>query len=234
MDNLNLYNSVRAVPQDAQKKIGAGRLKGMTDINPMWRIKVLTEHFGVCGFGWYYEVTNKWTETIGQETAAFVDILLYVKDGEWSKPIHGTGGSMLAAKEKNGIYVSDEAFKKATTDAISVACKQLGIGADVYWQSDSTKYTTPAQPQPILSPPATIGLEKALDLATKLREAGVKADDVVKLYKVPTLKDLTETKLANINDHWQEIVSRFAKAPENDMNGFKEIPEGVQAELPFK
>lgn len=148
MGNMDLYNAVRAVPKDAQKTIGAGRLKGMTDISPMWRIKTLTEQFGVCGFGWYYDVDKKWSETINDETAVFVDITLYVRQGgEWSKGIHGTGGSMLAAKERNGVYVSDEAYKKATTDAISVACKQLGIGADVYWQSDSTKYTTPAPNQ---------------------------------------------------------------------------------------
>ena len=35
MDNLEIYNSLRQVPQNAQKPIQAGRLKGMTDINPM-------------------------------------------------------------------------------------------------------------------------------------------------------------------------------------------------------
>lgn len=49
MENLEIYEKVREVPEKAQKKIEAGRLKGMTDINPMWRIKVLTEQFGVCG-----------------------------------------------------------------------------------------------------------------------------------------------------------------------------------------
>ena len=63
MDNLRIYNAVRAVPKEAQKPIGAGRLKGMTDINPMWRIKCLTEQFGVCGFGWYYDITDMWLET---------------------------------------------------------------------------------------------------------------------------------------------------------------------------
>lgn len=29
----------------------------------------------------------------------------------------------------------------ALTDAISVACKALGFGADVYWAKDATKYT---------------------------------------------------------------------------------------------
>lgn len=144
-DNMKLYNAVRAVPEEAQKTIGGGRLKGMTDINPMWRIKTLTEQFGVCGFGWKYEIENQWYEETRtgnvSELTAHVKINLYVKDGEqWSAPIPGIGGSMLIAKEKSGLYVDDECYKKALTDAISVACKALGFGADVYWDKDRTKY----------------------------------------------------------------------------------------------
>lgn len=141
MENLELYNKVREVPQDAKKAISAGRLKGFTDINPMWRIKCLTEQFGPCGIGWYYKTVEKWTETVGDETCAFVMIELYVLyDGKWSQPISGTGGSRLATKERSGVYVSDECYKMATTDALSVACKNLGIGADVYWKEGKTKY----------------------------------------------------------------------------------------------
>ena len=78
MENLELYNKVREVPQDAKKTISAGRIKGFTDINPMWRIKCLTEQFGPCGIGWYYKTVEKWTETVGDETCAFVMIELYV------------------------------------------------------------------------------------------------------------------------------------------------------------
>ena len=73
--------------------------------------------------------------------SAFCNINLYVKNGEdWSKPIQGTGGSSYISKEKNGPYTSDECFKMALTDAISVACKALGFAADVYWDADTTKY----------------------------------------------------------------------------------------------
>lgn len=140
--SLDIYNRVREVPQEAQKPIGGGRLKGMTDINPMWRIKTLTEVFGPAGIGWYYKITEKRLEPgANGEIAAFVDIELYVKHGdEWSAPIVGTGGAMFVAKEKSGPYTSDECYKMALTDAISVACKALGMGADVYWQKDRTKY----------------------------------------------------------------------------------------------
>ena len=143
MNNMDIYDRARQVPEAAQKRIGGGRLKGMTDINPMWRIQMLTELFGPCGFGWYYQITDKHIEEgANGERAAIVDIDLYIKDGsEWSKAIPGTGGSMLISNEKGGAYTSDEAYKMALTDAISVACKALGFGADVYWQAGRTKYS---------------------------------------------------------------------------------------------
>ena len=143
MENLGIYESVRQVPQSAQREIQAGRLKGKTDINPMWRIKALTEQFGPCGIGWKYVITDKRLEQgANNEVSAFVDIDLYIKvDGAWSDAIPGTGGSAFVASERNGLYTSDECFKMALTDAISVACKALGFGADVYWAKDATKYT---------------------------------------------------------------------------------------------
>ena len=142
MENLRIYEKVRNVPLEAQKEIKGGRLKGMTDINPMWRIKILTEQFGPVGFGWKYEIVERWTERGGNdEISAFIRIKLYYKkDGEWGEPIEGIGGSSFVTKEKNGFYTSDECYKMALTDAISVACKAIGIGADVYWDRDKSKY----------------------------------------------------------------------------------------------
>ena len=142
MDNLRYYEQLKTVPENAQKPIKAGRLKGMTDINPMWRIKALTETFGPVGFGWYYKVTDKRIEIQGQESSAFVDIELYYKvNDEWSMPVIGTGGSSFVTVENSGnVYMSDECFKMALTDAISVACKALGVGADIYWNITDSKY----------------------------------------------------------------------------------------------
>lgn len=155
---MAIYAQVAEVPAEAKKEITAGRLKGFTDINPMWRIKRLTEVFGACGIGWYTEIRNKWLETGSNgEITANVEIALYVKhNDEWSKPIVGIGGSTFVAKQREGLYTSDECYKMAYTDAISVACKALGVGANVYYAKDRTKYTTaapapapaPAQPKP--------------------------------------------------------------------------------------
>ena len=143
MEQLWIYNQAREVPAEAQRRIEAGRLKGMTDINPMWRFKKLTELFGPCGIGWKYIIRNQKIETAGNgEIACFVDIDLYYKwEDQWSEAIPGTGGSMFVAQERNGLHTSDECFKMALTDAISVACKALGFGADVYWEKNKTKYS---------------------------------------------------------------------------------------------
>ena len=156
-DNMRIYDAVRAVPEEAKRAITAGRLKGKTDINPMWRIKALTEQFGPCGDGWGYTIDRLWIEEGAKgEKCAFAMISLWYKreDGTRSEPVIGIGGNMLVANEKNGLYTSDECYKMALTDAISVACKALGFGADVYWGADRTKYTPP--PNAPDEPPAEI------------------------------------------------------------------------------
>lgn len=127
-------------------------MKGFTDINPMWRIKTLTEVFGPCGSGWWTNDVKMWTESAGGEVAAFVSLNLYVLiNGEESAPIFGIGGSKLSGKGV-GDGINDEAFKMAYTDALGIACKALGMAADIYFSKDSrdnvTKYTAPATPAP--------------------------------------------------------------------------------------
>lgn len=191
-DNLKIYNAVKKVPKEAQRPITGGRLKGKTEINPMWRIKALTEQFGPCGIGWYYEVVRQWLEPSGSEVAAFVNIQLYIKVGdEWSKPISGVGGAMFVEQQKGGAYVSDECYKMATTDAISVACKQLGIGADVYWEADKTKYTDPAQ-----QPDKTEADQKRLaPVEAELKRIGYSAVSICKTYKVENVYELSDLQI---------------------------------------
>ena len=142
--NLETYEKLRNVPKEAQKQFSNGKFSG-TDINPMWRIKKMTEVFGMCGIGWYVEVVNReMIKADNGEQSAFISVKLYIKDeksGEWSKPIYGEGGNSYEKVTRNGISVSDEAFKMAYTDAISNATKMLGLGADIWFANDKTKYT---------------------------------------------------------------------------------------------
>lgn len=201
MTNLEIYEKVRAVPEEAQKNIRGGRLKGMTDINPMWRIKCLTEQFGPCGIGWYYEITDKWIDTAmaKDEITANVKINLYIKvDNEWSKPIVGVGGSMLVASERNGLYVNDECYKMALTDAISVACKALGMGADIYWGNDNTKYNDKKRDGVEAEPPKPerIWRDKVYDYCLS---NGITHKELARDYKLD--KHTTEERFKEVYEH---------------------------------
>ena len=226
MKNLDLYEKFRKVPEEAKRKIKGGRINGFTDINPMWRIKRLTEEFGPCGSGWYYKPVKEWIEQVGNEYAAFVDIELYVKYGdEWSMPIPGSGGSKLATVEKSGIFVSDECYKMATTDAISVACKQLGIGADVYFESDKTKYN---QSEPESKRKINESEKKLLQGAAE--RTGMNLEQAIKKHGGKSINDITHS----VYMKWMVTLactdSRVPVAPDADTD----IPEDIEQETPFE
>jgi len=134
---------------------------------------------------------------------AFVNVSVYIKQGEsWSDAIPGSGGSMLTAKEKSGLYNSDEAFKMATTDALSVALKFLGVASAIYaGQWDGTKYINSAPPGRIEE--LSLQLEAYLQSGTLTPEA-VKA--------ISSALDRGESRL----DVLQKMVARA-----------KEISEGA-------
>lgn len=169
MTDIERFRSLAQPPPWALKTIGGGRLKGMTDIKPAWRIQAMTEVYGLCGAGWKYEIVKQWTEP-GPENQvfAFVDVLLYIRDGdEWSAPIPGAGGSMLVEKERGGLHANDEAFKMATTDALSSAMKMIGMAADVYaGQWNGSKYAHNAEP-----PPPPLNDKDLADLTTAIQDA---------------------------------------------------------------
>lgn len=221
MENLELYEKVRVVPENAQKTITGGRLKGMTDINPMWRIKKLTEEFGICGVGWVPKIVRTWLDKgENNEVIASVEIELRVKvDGEWGEPIPGIGGSKAVVKETNGIYTDDECYKKAYTDALSVACKALGIGADVYW-NENTKYSSP--------PPATsAGTTQRQAPGTQKKSKWAQVNELLKESSL-TISDVTDwivkkynktIKINNLSDsQFGELMAALEKAVEREGN----------------
>jgi len=186
MTNLTIWDALKTPPATALKPITGGRLVGMTDISPQWRYYAMTEQFGPVGIGWYYKIVNTFvSDGAENEKVASVSVEVFIKDGDkWSQPIPGMGGSKLVANERNGPYTSDEAFKMADTDALSVAFKKLGVGADVYMGNVSTsKYSTPQAKAPAKSskPESTDGKEpvkpeniaKLVSLVEQAQEAGV-------------------------------------------------------------
>ena len=141
------YKKLSRPPIDALKQIGGGNLKNFTDINPQWRYEKMDEVYGPCGTGWKYEIARVWTEIAPDgQVMSFATVNVFTSnEGKWSDPIPGIGGSMIVEKDKNGIHPNDEGFKMAVTDALSVALKMLGMGADIYrgrWDGSKYKETT--------------------------------------------------------------------------------------------
>ena len=186
MENLKIWDQVKQPPEVALKQIKGGRLSGMTDISPQWRYLALTEQFGPCGIGWKYEVVRLWNEpgTDGQ-VFAFAEIKLYIKTGEtWSDSIPGIGGSMLVTKESKGLHSSDEGYKMAVTDALSVATKMLGVAADVYaglWDGSKYKNTDPEK---------TISEDQITNLSALASEVGADHDKFLAFFKVKDMDDM--------------------------------------------
>lgn len=204
-ENMKIFNLVKRVPKEAKKTITGGRLKGMTDIKPMWRIEKLTEMFGPCGIGWKTKILNKEIIDVSNgEKIVTIDIHLFIKqNGEWSEPIEGIGGNKLIAKENNGLYNSDEAFKMAYTDALSVACKSLGMGAEVYW--GDSKYTT----EQTKSPAPQVDLKTKIEGFKKWLETNNVSQDLIQItlekYNVNNIDEMNLEQLTNVTKEIKEV-----------------------------
>jgi len=192
---MEIWNKLKQPPKSALKQINGGRLKGMTDVNPQWRYQAMTETFGPCGQNWKYEIVKLWLEPAGEQVCAFAQINLYVKGSEWSEPIPGIGGSMMVAKEKHGPYVSDEAYKMAVTDALSVAMKMLGMAADIYagrW--DGSKYRDAPPPNQAPNKPNT----DPVTIPNKQTSKQISQKQWNYMKKIATDKELTEAELVDM------------------------------------
>jgi len=217
--NMEVWDKLKQPPDWALKKITGGRLNGKSDISPMWRIQALTEVFGMCGVGWKYELKDKWTQEASGQIMLFVEIALFVKDGEqWSDAILGFGGDFLIEKESSGLHANDEAMKMAVTDALGNAMKNLGVAAVVFsGGTDGTKYNRPATTQsqsnkPPVAPPVEskepTGISQqakmmfALSTKAGMTSAGLKTY-IKETYQKESSKDLTTQELSRIIDYLQ-------------------------------
>ena len=216
--NMRFYGKVQDTPKEAQKPFNNGRFSG-TDINPMWRIKKLTEVFGPAGFGW-------WTQNVKynfvdaeqtKETAVFCELELVVVDpktNEASHPIYGVGGNTFVAQRKAGPQSSDEAMKMAYTDALSIACKALGFSHDIYFQADRTKYTSAeAEPSSEDLKAMTDKIQKGIGMVTKdmsKEEVDKFTQDVV-VKQIGSVNYLACKDMAKLKSLYDELISIYRK-----------------------
>lgn len=135
INNLDLYNQLSAVPEWAQDIIEGGALRGLTSINPIWRIEALTLMFGPCGVGWRVEIADQKTDVYNSGIMITIRLNLYYKqDEEWSEAVTGYGSFFMAKPD-------DQAYKKAFTEALGQCTKLLGLGAEIYKEGKKPDYS---------------------------------------------------------------------------------------------
>ncbi len=138
-NNLSIWTALgKTDPAHTKKFQRAGGFRG-TSVKPIYTTMRMTEQFGPAGQGW--GMTKPEFETIHAND----QILVYCTVGLWwglpHNLVYGVGGDIVQGKNKNGPFVDDEAFKKAYTDALSNAMKQIGMAADIHMgQHDDDKY----------------------------------------------------------------------------------------------
>lgn len=215
------YAAASHVPYRVLKPIGAGRLKGKSDINPQWKISLMTEIYGMCGIGWKFEVTEKNTVTINTgEVMLFMTVAVYTRNGdEWSDPVYGMGGDFIVKKERNGLYANDEAYKMCLTDALGNALKYIGVAADVYEQLNDTKYAE--RPSAIAddegknkATPSDVRNDYLMQFVEIFRNANIDPNDFVKYYSGGRVMD--------VKDMPNEELLRVINNPAGAVNWYKE------------
>ena len=216
--NMLIYEAGRSVPDSAVKKIGAGAYgkAGLSDINPQWRIEKMTELFGACGDGWIWEPVECWMDN--GICYAHITVQYATENGEYSKPIHGYGGTIAGRMDDSDLY------KSTITDAVSNALRYLGIGADVWYNPNNkaeknqfdTKYSAP--PQMKMATPEQ--LKQLSELFPPERITAMLA-----AYKIPDTAALTFSQA-------QMVIAKRLKEIERQENA--EINEILRAKNEFE
>lgn len=142
MSNLEIWNSLSETdPKYTKSFKRAGGFSG-TAQNPTYAIKKMTDHFGPCGKGWGIGKPEFTIHDAGEAgVLVYSTISLWYMDGAQRCETWGVGGDTAVTKTKFGLTADDEAFKKATTDALTNAMKTLGVAADLHLgMYDDSKY----------------------------------------------------------------------------------------------
>jgi hypothetical protein len=136
-DRIRVWNSCQSTPSEYLKDFKkAGGFSGKS-IDPVYRIRKLTELFGPCGQGWCFVQEDQWSESGSGAYVVYVRGHLWWKDPE-------TGATYQTMSHTGGTVADrapDEAYKMAETDALGKCCLDLGMSADVYLGChDADKY----------------------------------------------------------------------------------------------
>ena len=198
IDTLFLWNRLKRTDPKATKPFTRpGGFRG-TQIDPTWRLQMMTELFGPVGKGWGYEQMD-WT--IAERMVFICARVWYIDPDSKEKCFTGPqwGGTEMV-RRRNGIEVpDDECFKMSMTDAVGKCVLQLGLAADVYLgQFDDSKYREESE--------AFYAAKSNPDLQPAVIEA-FEADVKRRLDACLDLEDLEEVWRAGVGGRLREIGS---------------------------
>ena len=207
-DKMALWNVLKRTDPKATKPFQrAGGFRG-TQIDPAWRLQMMTEVFGPIGMGWGWEQLE-WTIA---ERMVFICCRVWISDPVSEKKFYTGpqwGGTELVRRNRDGTErPDDEAFKMSMTDAIGKCFLQLGLAADIYLgQFDDSKYRE--ESEQIYAVKANPDLQPAgiAKLEAEIRD---------KLAEIEDLEDLDDLWRSGINARIREIGS-VDKAAQNRM-----------------
>ncbi|HYD98849.1 MAG TPA: hypothetical protein VEH84_05665, partial [Alphaproteobacteria bacterium] len=141
IDTMALWQKLqRTDPRATKPFTRSGGFRG-TQIDPAWRLKIMTEVFGPVGQGWGYEQLE-WTLV---ERMVFICARVWYRHPDtdeicYTGPQWG-GTEIVRRRRDGGESPDDECFKMSMTDAIGKCMLQIGLAADVYLgQFDDSKY----------------------------------------------------------------------------------------------
>lgn len=157
-DNLEVWNLVQDTPKEFLKQIPGSSGKQLTEINPTYRVKKMTEAFGPLGIGWKYQIARDLNGNLIERTEAslvnnqivFYKVLVevYIRyENEWVKAAEQWGSAELIEVFNSGKVADkmNDAHKSAMTDALGKLLSHFGVGSDVYLRLNDAN---PERPEP--------------------------------------------------------------------------------------
>lgn len=198
MSHTALWDALgKTDPAHTKKFSRAGGFKG-TATKPIWVYRRLTEQFGPVGQGWGHGKPD-YQVVPGADGEVLVYCTVECWHGNRENGFYGVGGDKVVAKNKNGLFSDDEAFKKAFTDAVMNAFKSVGVAADVHMGLfDDDKYVASVERQ-FNAPPVITDAQRE-ELIVLLENLNVPAAEVLAVGKLKDLRDLQADRFAGVKD----------------------------------
>jgi hypothetical protein len=138
-ETMKIWDALYETDENYIKEVNFGRK--FNAIDPYYQIKKITEVFGPAGFGWWYE-TELLSGFNEEDPLVVVKVKFYYRLPENREQISAPIEVITSAKrmgKENKIDI--DAYKKATTDALTKAFSIVGCDAGVFMgEYDNNKY----------------------------------------------------------------------------------------------